>query len=230
MFHLNKRKIVISFVICLLLSATKVFACGCFYLPNEVVSDEVKNAAEHSTMVFVGKVVGFEYRKDIPKHYLVLRDKDSDNHIDYETQVVKFQVERWWKGEATSEIFLVTDNIKNSDGTASSSSCDYSFEEGKSYLVYANGKENELRTNACARTKPFIKAEEDIKILGEGKEPVEKKNEPNKSMDVRAKQRLCYQWFLVNSKLRGGGFAPRHLSRSALSGEMTTVHNLWDLM
>ena len=36
-------------------------------------------------------------------------------------------------------------------------------------------------------------------------------------MDVRAKQRLCYERFLVNSKLRVRGFAPRHLKRSASS-------------
>ena len=33
-------------------------------------------------------------------------------------------------------------------------------------------------------------------------------------MDVRAKQRLYYRSFLVNSNLRVGGFAPRHLNRS----------------
>ena len=38
---------------------------------------------------------------------------------------------------------------------------------------------------------------------------------PNKSMDVRAKQRLCFLACLFSLKLRGGGFAPRHLSRSA---------------
>ncbi len=45
------------------------------------------------------------------------------------------------------------------------------------------------------------------------------KDAPNKSMDVRAKQRLCYRSFLVNPNLLGGGFAPRHLNRYALSGE-----------
>ena len=34
-------------------------------------------------------------------------------------------------------------------------------------------------------------------------------------MDVRAKQRLSYRTGLVNSELRVGGFAPRHLNRSA---------------
>ena len=37
----------------------------------------------------------------------------------------------------------------------------------------------------------------------------------NKSMDVRAKQRLCYQRCLFNFSLRVGGFAPRHLNRYA---------------
>ncbi len=192
MFHLNKQKIVISFVICLLLSAAEVFACGCVSSPDESISDAVKYATEKSTMIFAGKVVGFEYRKGIPNQYMESLKKDSGKHVDYETMIVKFQVERWWKGEATTEVFLVTDETKNSDGTGSGSSCDYHFKEGESYLVYAYGKENELRTHACTRTR-LLNITEDVKILGEGKEPVEKKDEPNNSMDVRAKQRLCYR-------------------------------------
>ncbi len=189
MFHLNKQKIVISFVICLLLSVTEVFACGCPGSSDERVSDAVQYAAKQSTMVFVGKVVGFEYRKSIPNQYMKSREKDSGKHNDYETMVVKFQVEQWWKGEATTEVFLVTDETKNSDGTWSGSSCDYHFKEGETYLVYAYGKENELRTQKCTRTRLLNKTE-DVKILGEGKEPVEKKDQPNNSMDARRKQRL----------------------------------------
>lgn len=174
MFHLNKRKIATSFVICLLLSATKVLACSCVSMPDENVSDAVKYSAKQSTMVFAGKVVGFEYRKGIPNQYIESREKDSGKHIDYETLVVKFQVEQWWKGETPSEIFLVTDNTRNSDGTTSNSSCDYNFKEGESYLIYAYGKQSELRTNYCSRTRPLNKAEEDLKILSEGKKPVEK--------------------------------------------------------
>jgi len=37
----------------------------------------------------------------------------------------------------------------------------------------------------------------------------------NNSMDVRAKQRLCLVSCPLNSELRGGGFTPRHLRRSA---------------
>jgi len=39
----------------------------------------------------------------------------------------------------------------------------------------------------------------------------------NNSMDVRAKQRLCLLACPLNSELRVGGFAPRHLSRWASS-------------
>ncbi len=128
-------------------------------------------------MVFSGKVVGFEYCKDIPNQFMESRKKDSGEQIDYETKVIKFQVERWWKGEATTEVFLVTSSTRNADGTSSRSSCDYNFTDGESYLIYAFGKGSELRTNFCSRTRPLTKAGEDLKILGEGKEPVEKKDE-----------------------------------------------------
>jgi hypothetical protein len=187
MFHLNKQKICISFVLSLLLSATNIFACRCFSLPNENVNDAVKYAAEQATMVFAGKVVGFEYRKGIPNQYMESREKDSGKHIDYETLVVNFQVERRWKGEATTEVFLITDETKNADGTGTGSSCDYHFKEGESYLVYAYGKENELRTHACTRTRLLNKTE-DLKILGEGKEPAENKKASNKSSNVRTEQ------------------------------------------
>ncbi len=189
MFHLNKQKIVISFVICLLLSATKVFACGCGSSGAVIsLTDAVKGEVKHSTMVFVGKVVGFEYHKGIPNQFMESSNKDSGKHIDWETLVVKFQVERWWKGEAASEIFMVTDETKNSDGTATTSSCNYKFKEGESYLVYAYGKESELRTDVCTGTGALAEAKEVLEILGEGKEPVKKKAEPNKSLDARRKQ------------------------------------------
>ena len=41
---------------------------------------------------------------------------------------------------------------------------------------------------------------------------------PNKSMDVRAKQRLCLLACLFTLTLRVFGFAPRHLSRYMLLG------------
>lgn len=138
-------------------------------------------------MVFVGTAVGFEYRKGIFNQYMESVKKDSGKHIDYETLIVKFQVEQWWKGKPTSDIFLVTDETKNSDGTASNSSCNYKFKEGECYLIYAYGKENELRTDNCAGTKPFNQAREDLKILGKGKVSV-KRRISRQSLDMIIKQ------------------------------------------
>ena len=46
----------------------------------------------------------------------------------------------------------------------------------------------------------------------------------NKSMDVRAKQQLCLLACPFNPKLRGGGFAPRHLNRYMLRGKIKLEH------
>lgn len=181
MFYLNKQKIIVAFVTLLFLGGTKILACECSILA-------VEETFEKSTAVFSGKVVGFEYRKGISNPLMERREKQTGQKFNYETMVVKFQVERWWKAEAALEIFLVTTETKFGDGTSSHSSCDYSFTEGESYLIYAFGKENELRTNFCRRTRLLSKAEEDMKILGEGKKPVEKKDEPKKSMEQRRNQ------------------------------------------
>jgi len=45
-------------------------------------------------------------------------------------------------------------------------------------------------------------------------------------MDVRAKQRLSYLACPFTLKLCGGGFAPRHLSRSMLRGNIERLENL----
>jgi hypothetical protein len=181
MFHQNKQKTVVSVVICLLLSAIKVFACGCAQSSTATLEDVVKYSVKNSTMVFAGKVVGFEYRKGIPNEHMQSR------HVDYETKVVRFQVEWWWKGETPREIFLITDETRNADGTGSNSGCNYNFKEAESYLVFAYGKENELRTDSCSGTQPWNTAIEYLKILGEGKEPLKKKDESNKSSRVRQK-------------------------------------------
>ena len=134
-------------------------------------------------MIFSGKVTGFEYRKGIPNWFMDMEAKQSGKQIDYETLVVKIQVEQWWKGEAPSEIVLLTSSTKNGDGTSTLSSCDYTFRQGESYLIFATGKQDEYRTSDCLRTKKLAQAEEELKLLGEGKEPVEKKDEPDESFE-----------------------------------------------
>jgi hypothetical protein len=51
--------------------------------------------------------------------------------------------------------------------------CDYTFDVGKSYIVYAylNTETNRFGTSICLRTKPLEDAAEDLKYLGQGKKP-----------------------------------------------------------
>lgn len=86
--------------------------------------------------------------------------------------------------ERTGEVFLVTYSTRDANGTSMRPSCDYNLKEGESYLIYASGKQNKLRTNHCMRTRRLTKADEDLKRLGEGKEPVEMKDKPNKPLNT----------------------------------------------
>ena len=155
------------------MSAAEVFACGCPGSSDEKISDAVQSATKQSTVVFAGKVVSLEYRKGIPNQEIESRRKGSGKAIDYETMIVKFRVDRRWKGEAQSEVVLITSVTKYADGTGSSAGCDYSFKKNKSYLVYASGKWNELRTDTCTRTRLLTTAQEDLEILSVGEKPVE---------------------------------------------------------
>ena len=177
MRHLNIQRLVLTFVVCLVLGTAEVFACGCGGSSDVSFSDAVNTAVNGSAMVLAGKVVGFEYRKGIPNEYMQSRRDELGKDLTWETKVIKFQVSQWWKGEPAIEVFLATDETKNSDGTGSTSSCNYYFKKGETYLVYAYRTGNELGTGACSRTSLLSKTQ-DLQILGEGKEPVEKKGEP----------------------------------------------------
>jgi hypothetical protein len=168
-----KHKLIGALVISILCCVKTVSACDCPLISTE-------EAVNKSSMVFSGTVTGFEYRKGIPDWFMDMEAKASGKQIDYETLVVKIQVERWWKGEVPAEIVLLTSRTKNADGTMTVSSCDYNFMQGESYLIFAVGKKGEYRTSDCWRTKKLAQAEEELKLLGEGKEPAEKREEQNR--------------------------------------------------
>lgn len=171
MMNLLKYKIIGAFVICLFCSMTSVYACRCI---TTSVEDNVKNAS----IIFSGKVVGFEYRKGIPNRYMDEQAKATGKFIDYETLVIKVRIEQSWKGNVPTEIFLLTYTTKNADGTGSYLSCDFNFLKDETYVIFANGKENEYRTNSCSGTRKLNEAEKDLEILGEGRKPIEIVNEP----------------------------------------------------
>ena len=78
---------------------------------------------------------------------------------------VYFRVDRVWKGAVKRET-VVSSNV---------SDCDYRFEVGKEYLVYA--EDSTWRpspwASKCLRTRLLADAREDVSTLGAAKEPEE---------------------------------------------------------
>lgn len=162
-----RARTVFTYAIALLLglfgSASSVLGCLCSGTLS--VEDELREA----TAVFSGKFIAAEYRKGIVSELAQLDEKIAGE--DYEVLVLKFQVERWWKGNPIEEVELITEEIRLPNGHTMVTDCEYPFETGKRYLVYAYGDENGLSTNRCTRTKRLKEAQEDLKKLGEGRKP-----------------------------------------------------------
>jgi hypothetical protein len=197
MSQMTIHKIILALLTCALFGASKTLACDCPLLMTE-------QAVEKSKAVFSGEVIGFEYRKGIPDRFVDEQAKEAVRSNVYEMLVVKVRVDQWWKGEPPAEVFLLTSSTRNADGTSTVDSCDYSFHKGETYLIFATKfntqRENEYRTNDCSRTRKLSIADEDLKILGEGKKPSGNKDEPNGSMIEGAKQLFSSQvaWLLFS--------------------------------
>jgi hypothetical protein len=139
-------------------------------VPVEGVKKELKQAGA----VFSGKFVGTEYRKGNADVVVTSQKMTSRNDGEQKIVVLKFRVERWWKGKSTREVVIFTDRTISADGSQTITDCDFPFEIGKGYLVYAFSDEKQLKTNVCTRTKEIGKAGQDLKILGKGRKPLER--------------------------------------------------------
>jgi hypothetical protein len=73
-----------------------------------------------------------------------MQEEAFGEKVEYEVLVLKFQVERWWKGNPASEVILVTNLTRDPDGTEHISDGEYPFKVGERYLVHAYGSENDL--------------------------------------------------------------------------------------
>lgn len=165
-----RNALLISFVIALTLCPASVFACGCAQAAGETFESTIGHLVNSSVAVFHGKVIGFEYRKGIFNEFMSEQRDPLGMAIKYETKVVRFKVDIWWKGGSDSEIVLVTGDTKNSDGSASTTSCDVGFLEGESYtvLAYLDKSSAMPRTSSCRYTKQGKVTQEYLKALGEG--------------------------------------------------------------
>lgn len=114
----------------------------------------VKWARALSSAVFTGTVTAMDY---VPAH-----DRFAGKG---ERLVVRMAPDRWWKGDASREVTLLTSEFRTPDGLRSMEAHDYHFELGRMYLVYAHGDGDAMATSICARTKPIDAAAADIDKL-----------------------------------------------------------------
>jgi hypothetical protein len=122
-----------------------VLACGCdLPIPKLSPKQQVNKARKTANAVFSGTV-------------LEITKQPQDFYVS-----VRLLVENSWKGNIPKEVTITT-GLGGGD-------CGYQFEVGKSYLIYANGSnENKLSTNICHRTKNLSESIQDLQILGKVK-------------------------------------------------------------
>jgi hypothetical protein len=71
---------------------------------------------------------------------------------------VRFNLDRVWKGELPKE-FPMSTGIQLTQNGMSSNDCDYSFQSGKKYLVFAYGSSvSTMRAYVCSRTRKLSDA------------------------------------------------------------------------
>jgi hypothetical protein len=95
-------------------------------------------------------------REELQRHDAVFSGEVTSKN----REKIEFKVEKFWKGPRAKKISI---RYEQSD-------CTYVFVVGKKCLVYAYGKEI-FSTSICTRNKELDKASDDLKELGEGKEP-----------------------------------------------------------
>jgi len=160
-----------------LCSTVSLIACTCRNVPPDKVEEYRSRDFKTYQAVFYGKAIGFEYREgvidDFSEHLL----KIKGGNVTLKTKLVKFEVKRWWNMSMGNVAFIATDDVIFSDPSQLLSSgvsvggCDYNFKEGETYVVYATGKADALRTSSCSMT---FKVEPKAKLprfLSHGKKP-----------------------------------------------------------
>jgi hypothetical protein len=135
-----KKFLIIASFLFLTFYAEKTYACSCLAPdPNKSLEQQVKEAYDNSTAVFSAKVISI-----------------SENSAKF-SKTVKLKLTKSWKGKLSKSFTITT--------AMDSAMCGYYFEAGKTYLIYANGKNaKSLSTNLCSRTA-VIGLTKDVAVL-----------------------------------------------------------------
>ncbi|MGI8884737.1 MAG: hypothetical protein ACR2IA_10900 [Pyrinomonadaceae bacterium] len=137
-------------------SQLNIFACSCPTVSG--LEDEIKWKLIQLQAIFSGEIVEI-------------------NKIPHTRDIsIKVKVEKIWKGVLFEELNVTTPE--------SPGSCGVTFEIGKSYLIFSSlSDEGNLTTGLCLKNKELEKAENELKILGEGKKP--RRNKPSNSFKTK---------------------------------------------
>jgi hypothetical protein len=159
----------LSILFTLLVIQINTFACGC-PARSEDIKKAVNEEFNKSSLVFSGKVVESKWIPITEKNYI-------DKKIKAEVLVLKFAVNEWWKGKTKNQVIWRTSNIRFPDMNSGmgGSNCEFSFDLGRNYLVYASSIKGKLTASVCGGTTRIENAESDIKELRKLKE-ARKKN------------------------------------------------------
>jgi hypothetical protein len=124
-------------------------ACTCAWPPGIPEQERAERALDRATAVFSGEVVNIKGSlvPERPGHTVYIR-----------VDTVSFRVSEVWKGPEQETLEVSTP----SQGPA----CGYPFSEGRTYLVYAEGKRMEV--SACGETTLLSEASADLEVLGNG--------------------------------------------------------------
>jgi hypothetical protein len=126
----------------------RAIACSCQFVGGgPPCSDYWKSAA-----IFTGKVVAIST--------ILVEIEPGNPKWRIQERLVRFSIEKTFKGHARKEVELITG--------MTTASCGYQFKEGESYLVYATPyakSRNRLFTSICHRTKLLSQADEDLSYL-----------------------------------------------------------------
>lgn len=127
-----KQVVIVSLTLmAVLLSGKGVAACSCLRPPidtEENLRTAVATSVGEADAVFSGEV------------------------IEMDGLTVKFKVKKAWKGDVKDKVSMATGALKSEDGFLLSSMCDYKFELGRKYLVFANASEGKLKASKCSWT------------------------------------------------------------------------------
>ena len=152
------------------------FACGCPARSKDITK-EVTEEFNKSSLVFSGKVA-------VAKWIPITEENASGSRIKAEVLTLKFAVDNWWKGKTKNQVIWRTSNIRYPDLNLgmSGSNCEFSFDLGRKYLVYASSIKGKLVASVCGGTTRIENADNDIQELLKLKE-VKTKNLPKRLLN-----------------------------------------------